>query len=133
MSIAGGTSRLARAGWALWVLSLVVPTADAGFIGAAAPFVSFWFGLLFIRDSLGGQPLLALLGLILVIAPLANITLFVRTPRWMSFVVPLLPWLLLAALYAYLPNGNAVFEYYFFYPWAIGMALIHLARLLERK
>lgn len=111
------------------MLSLVTPTADAGFIGAAAPFVSFWFGLLFIRDSFGGQPLLTVLGLILVIAPLANITLFVRTPRWISMVVPLIPWLQLAALYAYLPNGNAVFEYYFFYPWAVGMAFIHLARL----
>jgi hypothetical protein len=116
----------------LWLLSLITPTADAGFIGAAAPFVSLWFGVLFIRDAFSGEAWLAALGLVLIIGALANLTPFMRTPRWMSMVVPFIPWIYIASLYAYLPTGNAVFEYYFFYPWAAGLALIHVARLLDK-
>jgi hypothetical protein len=80
----------------------------------------------------------ALVGLALALGWLDNFTVFFRLPRWPSSVAIVAPWLLYLALMFlnYHPAVESwpdywVGRYWPFYPWALGIGLIHGSRLLE--
>lgn len=62
---------------------------------------------------------------------LANFSLLLPLPCWLRIVAIIAPWLAFAAVLAEVP-ARAVFFLYF-YPWALGIALIHAARCSSRK
>jgi hypothetical protein len=72
-----------------------------------------------------------LAGLAVTLGWLANFSIFPRLPCWLRVIAIIAPWLAFAVALANLPARAAYFLY--FYPWALGIALIHAARCSSRK
>jgi hypothetical protein len=127
------TRRFTLLGWALWIVSLVTPDSELSGIGALIPFIGamygthLFFGGLFELHSL----LAALAGLGMLSGVAVNFTLFVPTNRWVSLASIAIPWIAVASVMAVVPRPEAIFTWLFFYPWALGIALIHIARLMS--
>ena len=116
----------AIAGWLLFALSWITPSSDGHQFGAGAFVESprFAWSLLTTRNIA--------LGLCVLAGWLANFSMLPRLPGWARVLACLAPWLAFAVVLLKLPvrpslAGRAVFFLYF-YPWAIGIALIHAAR-----
>jgi hypothetical protein len=117
--------RLAVAGWLLFALSWITPSSDGRQLGAVA-FVDsprFAWSLLTTHDIA--------LGLCVLAGWLANFSIVPRLPAWVRFLACLAPWLAFTVVLLKLPvrptlPGRAAFFLYF-YPWAVGIALIHAA------
>jgi hypothetical protein len=124
---------MAVSGWVLYWASWVTPSLDGRRTGAWA-FLSvprFGFDLLSHPGSLLG----CLIGLCLVGGWLANFSIFLRLSVWARVAWIVAPWLpfgvaLLTASGASLERA-ASFPY--FYPWAIGIALIHGAKIRDAR
>lgn len=123
----GRHTLILMSGYALWFLSLLVPSG----LGSGIRGMGVWtlpmllsFGL----GSLKGGTLSGVVsGVLLLLALACNVLIFVRLPRWFAWVMlvlPLLPFLLL-----YGKVGTWAFQFYCFYPWIAGIWLIQLARL----
>jgi hypothetical protein len=121
---------LAVAGWLLYAISWITPSSDARQLGA----VAFVAAAKFARDLLAtGTPWGIPLGLCVVFGWLANLSIFFRLPTWARVVWTAAPWLTFAVVLMLLPvrpslPGRAAFFLYF-YPWAVGIALIHSANI----
>jgi hypothetical protein len=104
-----------------------------------AGFGAFWGALVGAFLSISGgidekNPRLLLMGLALITGWLANLTIFVRLPTPLAFLAIIAPWI----LYGYLlflaePTPTDMVDFFPFYPWAIGIALIHISTLFEVK
>ena len=130
LRIPGGHRRLALAGWLLYAISWVTPSSDGRQVGAVAfvEAVKFAWSLLTTGTVWSG-----LLGLCVSLGWLANFSIFLRLSTWARVVWSAAPWLSFAVVLAMLPvrpslPARAAFFLYF-YPWAAGIALIHLANI----
>jgi hypothetical protein len=122
-----GGRRPALAGWLLYSLSWLTPSIDGRQFGAVAfvESVRWGWGLLTAGSLLAGA--------CIMLGWLANFSILLRLPAWLRVVASLAPWLAFAVVLAKLPvrpslPGRAAFFLYF-YPWAVGIALIHASRL----
>ena len=120
---------LALAGWALWGFSLVVPNTDLSLVGAFAFVESVRLGILHLRTFMESGALSGLYGLSLLLGAASNITLFVWVPRWLSIACLFVPWVTFIAIFLESPDHLAAVGMLFIYPWALGITLIHIARL----
>ena len=125
--------RLAVLGWVLWIVSLVTPDDELSGIGALIPFMGAMYGThLFFGGLFELHSFLAVLaGLGMLAGVAVNFTLFVPTSRWVSMASIVVPWIAVASVMAVVPRPEAIFGWLFFYPWALGIALIHIARLMS--
>jgi len=136
MTIAGGIAknqyrtpykRVAYLGWVLYAVSWVTPSLNGDWVGAHAFVASIRYGMahVFQPHSVPGFAL----GVCLVFGWLANLSIVIpmRSPVrkvWMAA-----PWVAFVALLLLPPVPwavrEAVISQFYFYPWAIGIALIH--------
>jgi hypothetical protein len=121
-----GSRRLLLTGWLLYTLSWITPSIDGRQFGAVAFVESVRFGWNLLTTNR------ILPGVAVMLGWLANFSLLPRLPNWLRVVATLAPWLAFAVVLANLPvrpslPGRAAFFLYF-YPWAVGIALIHAAR-----
>lgn len=122
---AASRQRLATAGWVLYLLSWVTPSLDGRQFGATA----FVDSVRLARHFLATGHVLP--GLCVTLGWLANFSILRRLPCWLGVIASSAPWLAFAVVLAELPARATFFLY--FYPWALGMALIHAARCSSRK
>jgi hypothetical protein len=125
---------LAIAGWLLYMISWITPSSDARQVGAVAfvATVKFAGNLLATATARG-----ILLGLCVILGWLANLSIFIRLPTWARVVWTAAPWLTFAVVLLILPvrpslPARAAFFLYF-YPWAVGIALIHSANIAAAR
>lgn len=127
--------RLAILGWALYALAWITPSLHGGGIGARAFVNAVRYGVAFSvhPDSLSGF----VVGLCLLIGWLANFSLFVPLPVWariLWIVAPGLPFAaVLLLLHAPLSVHERAASLLYFYPWALGIALIHGANMATAR
>jgi hypothetical protein len=122
---------MAAIGWICWLVSLITP--DLAFSGIGA--YMFWLAPVYGVAFLGGDDWHTVLtGACFILGFLSNVTLFVWVPRWAAMLAIAAPWLSFAASYFIdLPNASeATIRMLFFYPWALGIGLVHLARVLTQ-
>ena len=118
---------LARVGWLLFALSWITPSSDGRQFGAVAFVESARFAWnLLTTDNI-------VLGLCVLAGWLANFSLAVRLPNWARIMACAAPWLAFTVVLLKLPvlpslPARAAFFLYF-YPWAVGIALVHTAHL----
>ena len=123
----GNRRRLASVGWLLFALSWITPSSDGRQFGAVA----------FVESTRFAWNLLTTgniaLGLCVLAGWLANFSIaLLRLPNWARIMACAAPWLAFTVVLlklpvrAWLPARAAFFLY--FYPWAVGIALIHTAR-----
>jgi hypothetical protein len=134
LRIPGSHRRLALAGWLLYAISWVTPSSDGRQVGA----VAFVEAVKFACSLLATATVCSvLLGLCVSLGWLANFSIFPRLPTWARVVASAAPWLSFAVVLAMLPvrpslPARAAFFLYF-YPWAAGIALIHIANIDARR
>jgi hypothetical protein len=130
---------LSRTGWILFVLSLVTPDRLSHVIGARLLLVAPVYGVNSLINGLrslghAGSLTSTLIGVALICGFLANLALFVRLNDAGRITAMLLPW---PSFVAYcclwssgtLPHEAAPWTLFYFYPWALGITLIHTSRL----
>jgi hypothetical protein len=114
----------------LYALSWITPSIDARQLGAVGFVATVRFALWLLTS---GRPWAIPLGLCACFGWLANVSIFFRWPVWGRAAWIAAPWfafvvvLLLVPVRPSLPQRAAFFLY--FYPWAVGIALIHLANI----
>ncbi|MFL6600934.1 MAG: hypothetical protein ACJ8R9_06340 [Steroidobacteraceae bacterium] len=126
---------LAIPGWVLYAIAWITPSLHKGGIGARAFVAAVKYGVEFVLhpESLSQFAL----GLSLLFGWLANLSILIPLPVWARIVwiaAPLFPFaavLLLAP--APLPVGERAASLLYFYPWALGIALIHIAKIKEAR
>jgi ABC-type amino acid transport system permease subunit len=127
--------RPAILGWTLYAISWITPGLHGGGIGARAFVAAVRYGVAFSihPDSLSG----CVLGLCLLIGWLANFSIFIPLPVWARIVWSAAPGLPFAAvlllLHAPLSVRERAASLLYFYPWAVGIALIHGAYIAEAR
>jgi hypothetical protein len=126
--------RLAITGWLLYAISWFTPSIDARQVGATA----FVAAVKFARDLLvAGTTWSIPLGLCVLLGWLANFSILLRAPVWARIGWSAAPWLAFAVVLLILPvrpslPARAAFFLYF-YPWAVGIALIHMANIAANR
>jgi hypothetical protein len=126
--------RLAIAGWLLYAISWITPSSDRRQVGA----IAFVATVKFARDLLAtGTPWGNSVSLCLIFGWLANLSIFIRLPTWARVVWTAAPWLTFVVVLLILPvrpslPARAAFFLYF-YPWAVGIALIHSANIAATR
>jgi hypothetical protein len=108
----------------------LIPDSDLNNLGAKYVPMSVMAGIDLITDR-EGDPTGIFLGISLLLGVAANVTIFFRTPTWVSWGVPFIPWAVFAgfALRSDVPAYGIFFMFPFFIAWALGLALIHFARI----
>ena len=122
-----------KAGVALFIISFFVPhwrgDDDFALFGGARIFISAPFlALEFLshfsdRDADRMQDLFD--AAIIMIAWTANIPIFFRLPKLAAVIAIAVPWIAYACLFSFLVSFLP------FYPWAVGIAFIHVSRMLK--
>jgi hypothetical protein len=126
--------RLAIAGWVLYALSWITPSIDARQLGAVGFIETVRFALWLLTSA---RPWAIPLGLCVCFGWLANISIFTKWPTWGRAVWTAAPWfafvvvLLMVPVRPSLPQRAAFFLY--FYPWAIGIAVIHITNIVAAR
>jgi hypothetical protein len=127
--------RLAISGWALYAIAWITPSLHGGGIGAQAFIAAVRYGVAFSLhpDSLSGL----VLGLCLLFGWLANFSILIPLPVWARIVwiaAPGFPFVaVLLLLHAPLSVRERATSLLYFYPWALGIALIHSANIAEAR
>ena len=134
LHIPGAQRRLAIAGWLLYAISWITPSSDAHQVGAVAfvATIKLAANLLATTTARG-----ILLGFCILFGWLANLSIFIRLPAWARVMWSAAPWLTFAVVLLILPvraslPARAAFFLYF-YPWAVGIALIHSANIAAHR
>jgi hypothetical protein len=110
----------------LYLASWVTPSSDCKQFGATAFVQSARFAWHLLTTGSSG------LGLCVTLGWLANFSILPRRlPAWLRAVAIAAPWLAFAVVLHELPARATYFLY--FYPWALGIALIHAARCSSMK
>jgi hypothetical protein len=127
--------RLALFGWIAYTLSWVTPGLQEGWIGARAFIAAAQYGarFLFHPDSAAAF----VLGVCLLLGWLANFSIFLPLSVRARFAWTVAPWLpfvaVLVLMSAPWPVRARVFGQLYFYPWALGIACIHIAMMQSRR
>jgi hypothetical protein len=112
-------------GWLLYAASWVTPSLDGNQIGARA-FITALSAAVRLLAHLW-SPAAMTLGLCLLLGWLANFSILLRWSARARLAWMIAPWApFIALFYAPLPSPTPLL---YFYPWAIGIALIHGAHL----
>jgi hypothetical protein len=131
----GPYRQLAIVGWAAYALAWITPSLHGGGIGAQAFVAAVRYGVSFAvhPDSLSRF----VLGVCLLIGWLANFSIFIPLPVWariLSIAAPGLPFAaVLLLVHAPLPVSERAASLLYFYPWALGIALVHSANIAARR
>jgi hypothetical protein len=131
----GPYRQLAILGWAAYALAWITPSLHGGGIGAQAFVAAVRYGVAFAAhpDSLSRF----VLGVCLLIGWLANFSIFIPLPVWariLSIAAPGLPFAaVLLLVHAPLPVSERAASLLYFYPWALGIALVHSANIAARR
>ena len=126
--------RLAIAGWLFYALSWITPTIDGRHLGAEGFGATIQLAQLLLAVE---TPWNIFLGLCVCFGWLANVSIFIKWPTWARALWIAAPWfafvvvLLIVPVRPSLPQRAAFFLY--FYPWAIGIALIHIANIVAAR
>ena len=130
---------LSRTGWTLFVLSLLTPDRFSHVIGARLLLVAPVYGVNFLINGLrslghAGSLTSTLIGVALICGFVANLALFVRLNDAGRITAMLLPWPSFVAYCCLWSSGTlsheaAPWTLFYFYPWALGITLIHTSRL----
>jgi hypothetical protein len=123
---------LPRVGWTLYIASMVVPSSDLKEIGAEWFVSGPVYGISFLFS---GTVTGFLVGVSLLAGVAANASLFVRVPVWTRIAAIVVPWSTYAT---FLVLGRPVdlekaFSIPYFFPWAVGIALVNIAQIREEK
>jgi hypothetical protein len=134
LRIPGAYRRLAIAGWLLYAISWITPSSDARQVGA----VAFVATVKLARNLLAtGTAQTVPLGLCVMFGWLANLSIFIRLPTWARVGWTAAPWLAFAVVLLVLPVRPSILQraafFLYFYPWAVGIALIHSANIAAPK
>jgi hypothetical protein len=126
--------RLALVGWVLYAISWITPSLHGGGIGARAFVAAVRYGVGFLvhPDSLSGF----VLGLCLLFGWLANFSIFIPLPvraRIVWLIAPGFPFAAALLMHAPMSVGERAASLLYFYPWAMGIALIHIAHIAEAR
>ncbi|HET9391161.1 MAG TPA: hypothetical protein VFO44_16050 [Steroidobacteraceae bacterium] len=128
--------RLALAGWILYALSWGTPALRAGQVHLGAEIflttIKLAVSLLLQASSLAAFAV----GLFLLGGWLANFSILLQLPVQLRILWSLLAWVPVAlALHAMHPAtvSQAILSVLFFWPWAIGITLIHAAAIAEAR
>jgi hypothetical protein len=123
---------LERAGWLLYFASLVTPGADLKSYGAKMLMLAPYYGYLELSSaSLTGR----ILGLALFAGFAANLSVCMRLPRAIAVASILAPWAAFAAYVSLIGpvRLQALLRIAYFFPWALGIALINVERLRRAR
>ena len=123
--------RLAAIGWALVIASLLTPDIELEGIGAYMLVAAPGMGVTLLFHAQNWT--VAGVGAALLAGFAANLSLFVRLPRWGSVLAILASWAPFAAwllLWSEHRPLSEAFGMLYVYPWMAGIALIHTARIL---
>jgi hypothetical protein len=127
--------RLAVVGWVLYSISWLTPSLDSQEIGAHAFIVAGGYGLLFFFQ--GWNPSGIAIGVCLLFGWLSNFSIFIPISVRARLVWILAPWFpFVVALFSMntpTTTSARAINLLYFYPWAIGIALIHLANVAEAR
>lgn len=126
-------------GVALFVLSFFAPWPELnvrpvewnfcwGFCACFLAFVTLVRGF---AEPFDWPTTVGLLGL--GIAWSANLSVLVRFPRWLLPLPILAPWAIALFYWLLLDNTTGFLSFPLFYPWALGIALIHDSRYFETQ
>jgi hypothetical protein len=127
--------RLAISGWVLYAVSWITPGLHGGGIGALAFVAAVRYGLAFSVHPDSASAFV--LGLCLLCGWLANFSILIPLPVWariVSIAAAGLPFAaVLLVLHAPLSVRERAASLLYFYPWALGIALIHIANIAEAR
>jgi hypothetical protein len=127
--------RLAISGWILYLISWVTPSWQEGRIGAQAFLATLQYAARFLLHP--HTALQFVLGLCLLLGWLANFSIGVPLSARTRLAWILAPWLpflaVLLLMEAPLAVRERIFSELYFYPWAIGIAAIHLAMIWRER
>ena len=122
--------RLAALGWVLWLLSFVTPDSSMESVGALfVPYVLF-YGMVLVPSIIHGEIADFLTGIGIVLGFALNFSILLRTPRWVSWVAPFATLAPFFAVFGLSADPSTAFGMLFFYPWALGITLLHMSRLV---
>jgi hypothetical protein len=124
----------AIAGWMLYAISWITPSIDGHQVGALAFVATVRFALGLLATGTAWR---VSLGVCVILGWLANLSIFVRLPAWARVVSIAAPWFAFVVVLLIVPvrpslSRRAAFFLYF-YPWAIGIALIHIANIAAAR
>jgi hypothetical protein len=120
-------TRLEIAGWLLYAVSWMTPSLDGSRFGAQAFVDAVRLGTQLTFRS--GPPAAIVVGVCLLVGWLANVSILFRLPVWARLFWIAAPWVPFVALLAERPYTPSSVPMLYFYPWAIGIGLIHAARI----
>jgi hypothetical protein len=123
--------RAAIAGWILYAVSWVTPSSDARQLGATAFISTVKFALQLLT---AGTTSGIALGVCVMSGWLANISIVVPLSSvWARVIWSAAPWVTFAVVLTSLPIRPSILQraafFLYFYPWALGIALIHWAHI----
>jgi hypothetical protein len=128
-------SRLALVGWALYLLSWITPGPQPNWLGAHAFVASAKYAVrfLFHPESVAGFAL----GLCLLAGWLANFSTLIPLPARARVAWSVAPWLPfiggLLLMNAPLAVRERIVWQLYFYPWAVGIACVHAAKIVRQR
>ena len=126
--------RLASAGWLFYAISWFTPTIDGRHLGAEGFLATVQLAQILLAV---GTPWNICVGLCVCFGWLANISIFIKWPTWVRALWIAAPWFAFTVVLVTVPvrpsfPQRAAFFLYF-YPWAIGIALIHIANIVAAR
>jgi hypothetical protein len=117
-----------KTGWILYAVSMVIPACNLSGIGAEWFIIAPVYGVFFLFS---GSVASFLVGLALLAGVAANASLFSRARLWQRVAGIVAPWIAYAAFcFVERPaNFEQALAIPYFFPWAVGIALINVARI----
>jgi hypothetical protein len=126
--------RIAIAGWLLFAVSWITPSLDGHHLGAGGFIATTRFVAWLLSAS---KPCGTILGLCMIFGWLANLSVFIRWPVWTRVLWIAAPWFAFGVVLTSVPVRPTISQraayFLYFYPWAVGIALIHLANIAAAR
>jgi hypothetical protein len=123
--------RVALYGWIAYAVSWVTPGLQDGWVGARAFIAAAQYGARFLFHP--GSTSGFVLGVCLLLGWLANFSIFMPLSVRARLAWTVAPWLPFAAVLLLVsapwPVRARIFGQLYFYPWALGIACIHIAMM----
>jgi hypothetical protein len=122
---------LAILGLILYGLSWITPSLYGSQLGATAFVKALTVGLQLATHS--GSLTARLAGLSFLLGWIANFSILLRWPVWGRVVWIVAPWVPFALLLAKHGPAPSPVSLLYFYPWAVGIGLYHLANIVDAR
>jgi hypothetical protein len=132
--IPDGCRRVAVAGWMLYAISWITPSSDARQVGATAFIATVKFAAALLT---AGTTSRFVLGACVAFGWLANVSIFIRLCVWARAGWSAAPWFTFAVVLFTVPVRPSIPQraafFLYFYPWALGIGLIHWANIVALR